>query len=70
MEKELARRSGLPVRVNKEQGVERQYEPEYSVSGSQTDEVINEQGKYPALNPIDEFTISQPQPVYQGSENE
>ncbi|HEF8773674.1 L,D-transpeptidase family protein [Providencia manganoxydans] len=71
VEKELARRSGLPVKVNKGQDAEiqSQYEPEYASSEDQQDESANEQGKYPELKPIDSFTISQPQPIYNESIN-
>nr|WP_308227063.1 L,D-transpeptidase family protein [Providencia vermicola] len=69
VEKELARRSGLPVKVNVEQGVERQYEPEYAVNGPEKSEEASDQGHYPELKPIDQFTITQPQPVYQESES-
>lgn len=71
VEKELARRSGLPVKVNKGQGAEAQsqYEPEYASSEDQQGESVSEQGQYPELKPIDSFTISQPQPVYNESTN-
>ncbi|MGO2304217.1 MAG: L,D-transpeptidase family protein, partial [Providencia sp.] len=51
VEKELKRRSGMPVRVNNDQGTT---EPT-------NDEIKN----YPDLTPIEPFSISQPQPVYE-----
>ena len=52
VEKELTRRSGMPVRVNKEQG--------------KTEPAVEEEKHYPELTPIEPFTISQPQPIYDG----
>lgn len=50
VQKELARRSGMPVRVNNDQG---------------TNEPAHE-NQYEGLIPIEPFTISQPGPIYDG----
>ncbi|MEQ4673295.1 L,D-transpeptidase family protein [Providencia vermicola] len=50
VQKELARRSGMPVRINNDQG---------------TNEPVHE-NQYEGLTPIEPFTISQPGPIYDG----
>lgn len=51
VEKELKRRSGMPVRVNNDQGT--------------TEPTNDELKNYPYLTPIEPFSISQPQPIYE-----
>ncbi|EKT57396.1 hypothetical protein OO7_08405 [Providencia sneebia DSM 19967] len=65
VQNEIARRSGLPVRVNRDDNSTQKEYDETSSSDS-----VAQQGQYPELNPIEDFSIFQPQPVYEPAEEQ